>query len=640
MNKFDDLNNLFFQDVKVDTEKDPETKSNETTTHFSDEITEATNEVPKNTTVTEQNEVDAVQDTVDSANDTFKSAQDTLDTTQDTVDTVQDTFDNNKITDTSKEAFTIDNTSKQKKRSLLFPIIGAGAVLVAAIVCIVIVLNKSKNDDLQVANVDSYLSELFATSNPIEKAIGTDKIIQSFLSESSQIDGNLNTALVYGSPEASGINYDYSIKRNLKEKLASLETNIKYRNANILSSTLYADKDNVKLKIPAISEGVFQIKTDKLYKQIKASPLYKENEDTAQFSQLVSMIGDIDLEKIFDDYSKYCDNTEILTTVIKKIQKNYPDDYDTIISGITYGALENDSNNNKGTRVTISSKSVALFVQKLLTVWIDDKETCDYLSVYLKNLYTLNYVNDDEYESYDEFKEDTLNKLKSQLTSIGSVFAMYYGTDIVMDVYKNPAGQLVSLTSKNSIDINGQIIGLNFFISSRGNDMPANNMTFSLDIVIDNQVLNLSFSNITSSSTDILKNIKSLSISASDSDSITIKLSENYNTKTNEYNLALDFDVSDDNNLSIQIDGIIKELVKGTSFTLDIDSLDVSANDEPYIILNGSFSVGPLKDNILEPSGTPYKILEMSEDELKKLAGEIENNMNSFGNTLESMGIQ
>ena len=364
------------------------------------------------------------------------------------------------------------NETKQTRKSLLFPILSICVILVVAIGAVTFVL-LSGNDKKNSAKQTSVFDGIIEFENPISDYLGSDSISQKILSGESEMSGELILSEMEDDTDYSGAGIEYSLKRDAIKSEMSLSLNAKYREANVLSTDIYMNKDKFQFKVPSKAEDVFTVTFDKLIQKMEELVQSDEMVTSEQAQVLLdSYLNKDAIASMLGDWSECCNQTDIISTYIYAIQRTYPKEYKEILNGISVEKAENDAYGNAGITYTISEDSIELFFECLLTVSFDDKELNKIFKPYIESYATAYYITDTyEYAaSYDDvYEDDTIveddeydydtdalsteecvEKLRTELESIDSVFSMFFNDDITVTVWKNKNGLLTGLNSEMS----------------------------------------------------------------------------------------------------------------------------------------------------------------------------------------------
>lgn len=454
-----------------------------------------------------------------------------------------------------------------KTRKPIFPIVIACLILAVVVGGIAYILNNgksSKKDSL--ANKPSLFEGLFDFTSPVDSAIGSSELIANY-NKCGSLSSKITVDNIYAdTADISGATLNATFNHNTASKQASLDADISYRGMKLYSLLSFFNDKKIMFKIPTFNESVYTY-SNKLFKNA------------------------------FDSFN----NTDIISLYVYAIKETYPDDFKTILSGISSNDTDADSYGNKGTTYTISEDSVKLFISKLITVTFDNKE----LFASIESLYN----------------KDEISDLKKQAEYVAHNSAKAYSGDIAFTVWKNKKGQLTNFNSNNSIEISGEEFNIDFSIESYDEINPADSMIFTLTITDSDN----NFSIIYDRTKEVEDNTTYLShdisvLSGYDS-LLELNVAEDFNADSNDYNVEATLNTD----TIIVLQGKFNNIKKGKSFDFDMTSFQVAQGYNKLITLNGNLSLDTGKPKITKPSGSTVDINSLSDSEKYNLIGSISN---------------
>ncbi len=532
-------------------------------------------------------------------------------------------------------------TSKiRKKRSKFVPVAAIIILLAVTVTGVWYVLSHGRNSNTASVNTES-LEALFDFSNPINEAMGLKEISELLTTRSAKLAASVTVSSIADVPDASGIGVRYQVLRDMNKKKASADVSLSYRKAAVLSASLYADENDICLKIPTLSSGVFTIGSSDIGEQIQKSPLFTESmndledEETMEYLKpYFDMLDSFDIDSLFDQ-TDIDNNINLLSVVINKLASVYPKDFEKIKTGISYEELDTDVNGNKGTKVTFSEESIELLIKDLLTLALDDKDCQEFLKSYFQSFYSSFTIRRIEGLSYDDFIDQIFSRLRIGLTSAGNAFAEYFNQDISFTIYKNTKGQLVSLTSENSIEIDGETLDINLYITSGSTENPGDSMHFRLECSSVDETLSLELVNSCNQDSEVIKHNQSLIISFDD-ESFVLNHNRTYNTATGKYEGIIKIS---EGSIVLKLNGTLNKAEEGRDYSFTLDCLDIISENETVFSATGEINVSKLNEEITKPSGTEYRIFEMPVDELSPVMESISDSIDSLEESLADYGF-
>ncbi|MDY2607928.1 MAG: hypothetical protein SOV90_08440 [Lachnospiraceae bacterium] len=569
------ISNLFFTNVSNKTQDNTtDLKSEDSTTDLKSETSvedNVNNKVKASAEKVEENVTDVkseapVEDKVnDSKTDT--SIEDKV-TDSKTESSVEDNG-NNKINDNVSNNINERRSlapKPVKTRKPILPVVIACLILAVVVGGIAYILNNgksSKKDSL--ANKPSLFEGLFDFSSPVDSAIGSPELMANYNKRGS-LSSSITVDNIYADTDISGATLNTTFNHNIASKEASLDADISYKGMKLYSLLSFFNDEKIMFKIPTFNESVYTY-SDKLFKNA------------------------------FDSFN----DTDIISLYVYAIKETYPDDFKTIISGISSKNADADSYGNKGTTYTISEDSVKLFISKLITVTFDNKE----LFASIESLYD----------------KDEISDLKKQVEYVANNAAKAYSGDITFTVWKNKKGQLTNFNSNNSIEISGEEFNIDFSIESYDEINPADSMIFTLTITDSDN----NFSIIYDRTKEVEDNTTYLShdisvLSGYDS-LLELNVAEDFNADSNDYNVEATLNTD----TIIVLQGKFNNIQKGKSFDFDMTNFQVTQGYNNLIKLSGNLSLDTGKSKITKPSGSTVDINSLSDTEKYDLLDSISN---------------
>lgn len=512
---------------------------------------------------------------------------------------------------------------KPKEKSMFLPIAAVCLILVVAVSAVTFVLLSGRDKKSSLKNQPSLFEGLFDFQSPIDEYLGTEAIQSEFMSGKAEISGEFTLTNFIDDDKYSGAGLEYAYKRNAKTKETEVDIKTAYNHANGPSAVFYMNPDNLQFKIPTKSENVFNVDFDSLIKKMKE--LLKEED--SYLSEQDSLLLDTYLNKdsisaYLGDLTESCGKTDSISILIYAIKETYPADYKAIIDGITSEKAEDDEYGNSGIKYTISEDSIELLVKRFLTVTLDNKElNKQYNSFYRRMIrsYSLTKKNCSEKEAEE--------KLRSEMNSISSTFAMFFNEDVTVTIWKNKNGLLTGLESSTDINLAGEIITLELQITSENDTNPSDNMTARLSLINEDESIDFYYDRTTELG-DILLCKNEFYMLMDNQELFSLSFIESFDKTDNSYDMAVRFSYWDDYEeddvwAEFSLGGKIEDLVKGSSYNLVLDSVRFDVDNENMLTAKGNIAVNTKNVSISAPTGTKKELTDMSEDELDNLFEDI-----------------
>lgn len=627
-NNENDMSNIFFQNITPDTSNDTNTPEPEPS--GAEMMSES--QINRSVSAESAQTPEPVQDSVPVQ--AFEPVQDSVPVqTAQAVDS--DSQNNYSMPTTNNMYITAGNSvpnnnginpkKKPKEKSMFLPIAAVCLILVIAVSAVTFVLLSGRDKKTSLNDQPSLFEGLFNFQSPIEDYLGTENIEKEIISGKSELSGEFTLTNMPAADEYEGLNINYAFKRDADSKEMGLDIGAKYNNANILSANMYMNKDTLQFKIPSKAEDVFIIEFDKIIDKLEES---WNNEDTS-LTESDRLILDKYLSKenivaFLGDWAELSNNSDMFSTYVHAIEETYPEDYKKIVKGITTEKAPSDEYGNSGTVYTISEDSIELFVKRLLTVTLDNKELYSKYGSLIDNPSSTFFITPNADDTDNEDGE-SLQNLRSNLDSISSAFAMFFNEDITFTVWKNKNGLLTGLESSTDINIAGEILTLEVEISSYNDTNPSDNMSMSLSLIYEDEFIDFNFDRTTAVGKEL--NIShTFSMNVSNETYLMMLFDETLDTTDNSYDCSVSMSISDEDEpmmLNILLSGKFEDLVKGKSYNLVIDSLSCVVDSENVFTMEGNAKVSTNDVSISAPKGTQTMLTDMSADEFDEWFNEM-----------------
>ena len=453
-----------------------------------------------------------------------------------------------------------------KTRKPILPVVIACLILAVVVGGIAYILNNgksSKKDSL--ANKPSLFEGLFDFTSPVDSAIGSTELMANY-NKCGSLSSSITVDSIYADTDISGATLNTTFNHNTASKEASLDADISYRGMKLYSLLSFVNDKKIMFKIPTFNESVYTY-SDKLFKNA------------------------------FDSFN----DTDIISLYVYAIKETYPDDFKTILSGISSVNADADSYGNKGTTYTISEDSVKLFISKLITVTFDNKELFSSIE--------------------SSFDKSEINDLKKQVEYVSKNAAKAYSGDITFTVWKNKKGQLTNFDFYNSIELSGEEFDIDFSIESYDEINPADSMTFTFSILDSGNDFSIIYDRTKEFEDNTTYLSHDISILSGSDSLLELNVTEDFNADSNNYNIESTINTD----TIIVLQGKFNNIKKRKSFDFDMTTFQVTQGYNNLIKLSGNLSLDTGKPKITKPSGSTVDINSLSDTEKYDLLDSISN---------------
>ena len=589
------ISNLFFTNVSDETssiksedstndvksETSVEDKGNDRVNTSAEKVEENVTDVKVETSI-ENNGNNKTNAQIDKVKDNSTDVKPEAPVEDKVTDSKTDASIEDKVNDSKADASIEDNASNNindninerrnlapkpvKTRKPIFPVVIACLILAVVVGGIAYILNNgksSKKDSL--ANKPSLFEGLFDFTSPVDSAIGSTELMANY-NKCGSLSSSITVDSIYADTDISGATLNTTFNHNTASKEASLDADISYRGMKLYSLLSFVNDKKIMFKIPTFNESVYTY-SDKLFKNA------------------------------FDSFN----DTDIISLYVYAIKETYPDDFKTILSGISSVNADADSYGNKGTTYTISEDSVKLFISKLITVTFDNKELFSSIE--------------------SSFDKSEINDLKKQVEYVSKNAAKAYSGDITFTVWKNKKGQLTNFDFYNSIELSGEEFDIDFSIESYDEINPADSMTFTFSILDSGNDFSIIYDRTKEFEDNTTYLSHDISILSGSDSLLELNVTEDFNADSNDYNIESTINTD----TIIVLQGKFNNIKKGKSFDFDMTTFQVTQGYNNLIKLSGNLSLDTGKPKITKPSGSTVDINSLSDTEKYDLLDSISN---------------
>ncbi|MDY6328113.1 MAG: hypothetical protein SPL51_01375 [Lachnospiraceae bacterium] len=589
------ISNLFFTNVSDETssiksedstndvksETSVEDKGNDKVNTSAEKVEENVTDVKVETSI-ENNGNNKTNAQIDKVKDNSTDVKPEAPVEDKVTDSKTDASIEDKVNDSKADASIEDNASNNindninerrnlapkpvKTRKPIFPVVIACLILAVVVGGIAYILNNgksSKKDSL--ANKPSLFEGLFDFTSPVDSAIGSTELMANY-NKCGSLSSSITVDSIYADTDISGATLNTTFNHNTASKEASLDADISYRGMKLYSLLSFVNDKKIMFKIPTFNESVYTY-SDKLFKNA------------------------------FDSFN----DTDIISLYVYAIKETYPDDFKTILSGISSVNADADSYGNKGTTYTISEDSVKLFISKLITVTFDNKELFSSIE--------------------SSFDKSEINDLKKQVEYVSKNAAKAYSGDITFTVWKNKKGQLTNFDFYNSIELSGEEFDIDFSIESYDEINPADSMTFTFSILDSGNDFSIIYDRTKEFEDNTTYLSHDISILSGSDSLLELNVTEDFNADSNDYNIESTINTD----TIIVLQGKFNNIKKGKSFDFDMTTFQVTQGYNNLIKLSGNLSLDTGKPKITKPSGSTVDINSLSDTEKYDLLDSISN---------------
>lgn len=509
------------------------------------------------------------------------------------------------------------NHSKLKNKKLPF-IITAFAILIVIMVFIYFKTRLSASERL----IKGYTNLFEASDKSISDELDIDKIKKSKKS-------TLNTEFSIDScnymPALKGIEINSRVAKDSTKKKAESVTNLTYRGVQALSADIYVKDNTLYMAVPSLFDDILSIDLSKIDELKDSSYILQQIPD--------EFYENFDLS-VFDDIWKRKSNKLNPITMADYIKETSPNEWKEISEGIK--VTETDKRGE--IKLSISKKSIKLFLNKSMEILFDD----DAFNEYLKEIFNKANI---------EYSQDAV---KSSINRAISMVTLFFKNGIDIYTSLNSRNQITDINCSNKFSLLGIKLNMDINIDYTGRKNPKDkyngSVIFTYNGNDDIQTLNFEFSKDYIEKNNKVKLNHNYKLEYNDSSVLNITIKSDYKKFNLKSNKALNFIgcsnysgtikkdfIQFDSSvnvtsvfspaLEITISGDISDAAKGECFTFNADSIELKSNDQSIISASGKFSVSNKSSGINKPDGHDRNLLKMDEKECRELLEQINENI-------------
>ena len=507
-----------------------------------------------------------------------------------------------------------DGGKKPKKpmtKGKLAALIGGGIAIVAAVVCGVIFLPRIFKSDKEVVldaieeTFDSYIQ------NDIQDEIlGSQQILEKYRTQGGTSESTGSISIGEGN-DSNQLGYSVTSAIDQKKKEMSSEYAVTVGDTDLLSVNMYADEDKMYVSVPELLNGYLAYPTDNPLGAMANSPLGESMGLDASLLSGYSMdifstdkknsgvaSGYVDaLETIWDaakfekqGKAKITVNGETITAkeyYVTWSKKDLQDACTSAIDGLTEAVTGSESTLDQ------------------LGVSADDYE---YYMDQLKAMVPSIIKKDLQFKVYVKGKKAVKLTCKDTLSIMGMVKVDY---DFWLDAGDD------DLSGNLSFDASGTSVGVKF----EAHDINKNTYG-SAKVFYGDKEIGVDFTK------DVVENGDTVTTTSkvSAASYLSVDIVKNYNKSDNSFDNTISANIVGADTYVVNFKGAFKDIKKGVSYVLDIDSFEVKAANKT--ICSGSMKqamdTGNLAVKPMDSSLQVYDVETMTEDVLQEIADESE----------------
>ena len=528
----------------------------------------------------------------------------------------------------------LNDTGKGKKKLWIIPAVAAAAAAAGAGVFL---LWPSDPKDAVVDAFKSITAE--GQTNPWEDIFGVAALKERMVSGANELE--LEIAYEDSSFSEFEILESGSVKMvvdtDRPENEYGFVLGIDYAGMNLANMELYVDQKEMIAAIPEIFDYAFSVNySDNIQQKLEDSPFIGR--------ELINMgLNGEDVEKIRDEVFAIVERDNKLFN-LKELWNRYKSECEafdqlkaeTVVEKADKKEFEINGKNVKcrGYHVDIPVRSLVEFLEETKDYILDDeilKEDVVTCIELIKEADVYGYA-------IPSTSKETQKELWKEADKVIDDFIKVMDDsmeDISMNVYVARDGKMAGFELETEIKVDSERIEVNGKANFAGGYNMLANVDAELELSGEGDSVTIELEKAgTYQEKELFEESVALNMNVAD-EHIGKTYEFAYQMEDDVYELSAE--VSDDGNVAAKMssEGSINNVVKGTSFEVEIDEMSISVPDEEANIeLSGSYAMRPLENGVKKPSGEKLDVLEMTEMEMFEIVMEAMGKIESLGSKL------
>jgi len=492
--------------------------------------------------------------------------------------------------------------SAKPKKNMAGLVVG---ILCAAAVVLVIVIGVLVSRSLlggggpqrQLAKgIANMAQEMAAYQSSIAEDIGLDAINQ--LKDKEPV--NTRIAFKITDPSATGSLDSVDIKvdgvTDYGKKMAEYDLGVGAYGFSLDIASVIAADNTVYLSVPMVfQESIYSLELTDLGKNFNNSAWSSLMEQTMPEDYSLTLFGDKDTDNGENEFQDILDRQSSITADSMKFEAISQKKAFTIDGAmVEYG----------GVRVTIDRDAY----NESMEAMRDDILVSDFYQDFMEG-YQTTYA-----EDFDELKN-------SMDDMIGQIFGIRVEQDIVLDFYLDQEGRIVNISTPEDLMVSGQDIGVDSIavdIDFLGTERTLDSIEGGFYMQSGDEILYIGMSRTADITDDYYSEDLMLVMQDDNSDDdITFRYSNKWGYEDQTFDLEMSFEVPE-SSMEIRADGGYTDIVKGESYTFQLNHGALTIDGEDLLLLTGSIGIKPAENEIEVPDNA-INVLEMSESDIEDL---------------------
>lgn len=476
---------------------------------------------------------------------------------------------------------------------------------------------------------------------PGEEIFGFSQFAEMAKSQDMEegISLSLSDTSFWGTQSFVGSGFSLDAKFSPSRKQSSADVGFSYQGMKMLDAQVYYGDDRLMAAVPQLSSYAFLLDMSGDFgSKLKNSPmagavLQSQGVDGDALADLVNETLDraydtenpaFDLNALLNRYREGCkakDKFKEALTVEKEKgnKKSFP--------------VDGKEKKCQGYSVVISKDAMIDFLEESSDFFLKDEILRDDFLNQLELMARFSQVMGESFTSDSPKKllDDVYQDVEDRADELIRILDKNLD-DVEMVVYLDRKGNLVAFSGETNIGADDDLIGVEFEVSLKGGSHPLQNLEAMAELSNDGERITVNVEREGTFDKEALTDRISVEMNVV-GDRVGGEYVMSYGRADGDLKMQLDIMAERLQVASISLEAVVDELEKGKSIHMDLEELRIedSLNDQ-HMAFEGEFCLKPLEEEIEEPEGQVFDVLEADLSDWGAVGEEIEEKAEaSFG---------
>lgn len=476
---------------------------------------------------------------------------------------------------------------------------------------------------------------------PGEEIFGFSQFAEMAKSQDMEegISLSLSDTSLWGTQSFVGSGFSLDAKFSPSRKQSSADVGFSYQGMKMLDAQVYYGDDRLMAAVPQLSSYAFLLDMSGDFgSKLKNSPmagavLQSQGVDGDALADLVNETLDraydtenpaFDLNALLNRYREGCkakDKFKEALTVEKEKgnKKSFP--------------VDGKEQKCQGYSVVISKDAMIDFLEESSDFFLKDEILRDDFLNQLELMARFSQVMGESFTSdspkklLDDVYQDVEDRADELIRILDKTL-----DDVEMVVYLDRKGNLVAFSGETNLGADDDLIGVEFEVSLKGGSHPLQNLEAMAELSNDGERITVNVEREGTFDKEALTDRISVEMNVV-GDRVGGEYVMSYGRADGDLKMQLDIMAERLQVASISLEAVVDELEKGKSIHMDLEELRIedSLNDQ-HMAFEGEFCLKPLEEEIEEPEGQVFDVLEADLSDWGAVGEEIEEKAEaSFG---------